>query len=90
MSIQDERELRERLGGVLYSIEPGPPPVALTMRRGKGIRMRRWISVAAGVAVLAAGAVALPGLLQGTPRPPSRRDITRSPSLRLALARGRA
>jgi hypothetical protein len=70
MSIQEERELRDRLGGLLYGIEPGPAPVAGTMRRGKGIRMRRWISVAAGVAVLAAGAVVLPGLLQGHPANP--------------------
>lgn len=70
MSIQDERELRDRLGGLLYGIEPGPAPVSGTMRRGKGIRMRRWISVAAGVAVLAAGAVVLPRLLQSHPAGP--------------------
>lgn len=65
MSIQGDRELRDRLGGLLNGIEPGPPPVAGTVRRGRGIRMRRWISVAAGVAVLAAGAVVLPGVLAG-------------------------
>lgn len=70
MSIQDERELRDRLGSLLYGIEPGPAPVAGTMQRGKGIRMRRWISVTAGVAVLAAGAVVLPVLLQGRPASP--------------------
>jgi hypothetical protein len=64
MSIQDERELRERLGGLLHGIEPGLPPVTGTMRRGRGIRMRRWVTAAAGVAVLAAGAVVLPGLLR--------------------------
>jgi hypothetical protein len=63
MSVQDEHELRDRLDGLLAGIEPGLPPVAATMRRGRGIRMRRWISMAAGVAVLAAGAVALPALL---------------------------
>jgi hypothetical protein len=65
MSIQDERELRGRLGGLLDSIEPAPAPVASAMRRGKVIRMRRWVSAAAGVAVLAAGAVALPALIRG-------------------------
>jgi hypothetical protein len=65
MSIQDERELQDRLGGLLDGVEPGAAPVARTMRRGRGIRMRRWISAAAGVAVLAAGAVVLPGLIQG-------------------------
>ncbi len=70
MSIQDERELRERLGGLLYGIEPSSAPVAGTMRRGKGIRMRRWISAAAGLAVIAAGAVVLPGLLHSHPAGP--------------------
>ena len=70
MSIQDERELRERLGGLLCGIEPSSAPVAGTMRRGKGIRMRRWISAAAGLAVIAAGAVVLPGLLHSHPAGP--------------------
>jgi hypothetical protein len=64
VSIHDQRELRDRLGSLLYGVEPGPPPVVGTMRRGREIRMRRWISVAAGVAVLAAGAVVLPGVLR--------------------------
>src|SRR5580704_6955528 len=71
MSLQDERELRARLGGVLSAVEPGPRPVVGTMQRGKGIRMRRWISVAAGVVVLAAGAVVLPGLLRAHPAIPT-------------------
>jgi hypothetical protein len=65
MSIQDERELRGRLSGLLADIEPAPAPVASAMRRGNVIRMRRWVSAAAGVAVLAAGAVVLPGLIRG-------------------------
>ena len=65
MSIQDERELRGRLGGLLDSVEAAPAPVASAMRRGRVIRMRRWVSAAAGVAVLAAGAVVLTGLIQG-------------------------
>jgi hypothetical protein len=65
MSIQDERELRGRLGVLLDGVEPGSAPVGLTMRRGRGIRMRKWVTAAAGVAVLAAGAVVLPGLIQG-------------------------
>ncbi len=71
MSIQDEHELRDRLGGLLHGIEPGLAPVAGTMRRGKGIRMRRWISAAAGLAVVAAGAVILPGQLQHHPAAPT-------------------
>jgi hypothetical protein len=65
MSIQDERELRGRLGVLLDGVELGPAPVATTMRLGRGIRMRKWVTAAAGVAVLAAGAVVLPGLIQG-------------------------
>lgn len=65
MSIQDERDLRTRLGGLLDSVDPAPVPAARVMRRGRVIRMRRWASAAAGVAVLAAGAVVLPGLIRG-------------------------
>jgi hypothetical protein len=65
MSIQDERDLRARLGGLLDTIDPAPVPAARVMKRGRVIRMRRWLSAAAGVAVLAAGAVVLPGLIQG-------------------------
>jgi hypothetical protein len=64
MSVQDEHELRARLSTLLDSVEPRPAPVMRTVRRGKGIRMRRWISVAAGLAVIAAGAALLPGFLQ--------------------------
>ena len=64
MSIHDERELRQRLGGLLDAIEPSPAPVARTARQGRGIRMRRWISVAAGLVLIAAGAVVIPGLIQ--------------------------
>jgi hypothetical protein len=82
MSIQDEYELRDRLGGLLHGIEPGLAPVAGTMRRGKGIRMRRWISAAAGLAVVTAGAVIVPGQLQhhpATPTVPPHYSVTVSP-----------
>lgn len=73
MSIHDERELRDRLGGLLDGLEPRPAPVASAMRQGKEIRMRRWISVTAGVAVIAAGAALLPRFLEGqTPLPATR------------------
>ncbi len=64
MSIQDERELRDRLTGLLGALEPALPPVVRTMRRGRGIKMRRWVSAAAGLAVIAAGATVIPLLLQ--------------------------
>jgi hypothetical protein len=83
VSTHDQRELRDRLGNLLYGVEPGPPPVVDTMRRGKGIKMRRWISVAAGVAVLAAGAVVLPGVLRGqatSPTAPLHHSVIVSPT----------
>ena len=64
MSVQDEHELRARLGALLDGIEPRPAPVTRVVRRGRGIRMRRWISVAAGIAVIVAGAALIPGFLQ--------------------------
>jgi hypothetical protein len=64
MSIQDERALRARLGGLLETIDPAPVPAARVIRRGRMIRMRRWVSAAAGVAVLAAGGAFLPGLIR--------------------------
>jgi hypothetical protein len=64
MSVQDERELRARLGTLLDGVEPRPAPVTRVVRQGRGIRMRRWISVAAGLAVIVAGAALIPGLLQ--------------------------
>jgi hypothetical protein len=65
VSIHDERELRARLSVLLDGVQPSLPPVSQVVRRGRGIRVRRWISVAAGLAVVAAGAVLVPSFLQG-------------------------
>jgi hypothetical protein len=59
VSIQDERELRDRLSGLLNGLDPSPAPVARVVRHGKRIRTRRWVSAAAGVAVIALGGAAL-------------------------------
>ena len=64
MSSHDERELRARLSVLLDDVEPSLPPVTQVVRRGRGIRLRRWISLAAGLAIIA-GAALVPGLLQG-------------------------
>lgn len=64
MSVHDEHELRARLSTVLDGIEPRPAPVTRVVRQGRRIRMRRWIPVAAGLAVIVAGAALIPGLLQ--------------------------
>lgn len=51
MSIDDEREVRQRLGAALDTITPSPAPVAATLRRGRAVRVRRRVGVAAGLAV---------------------------------------
>jgi hypothetical protein len=63
MSIDDERELRRRLDGALETITPSPAPVAATLRRGRTIRTRRRIGVAAGLAAAVGVALAAPGLV---------------------------
>jgi hypothetical protein len=65
MSIQDEGQLRVRLGSALDEIEPGPAPLAAVFRRGTVIRRRHRAAVAGGIAMIAAGAVLAPALLDG-------------------------
>jgi hypothetical protein len=69
MSIVDERDLSERLSGVLDAITPSPAPVGATLRNGKLIRARRNIGITAGLAVAAGLVVAAPGLLHQPARP---------------------
>jgi hypothetical protein len=79
VSIQDERELRGRLGALLDGVAPGPAPVSQAVRRGRGIRVRRWIGAAAGLAVIVAGAAVVPALLQAhtaTPAAPLHYKVT--------------
>jgi hypothetical protein len=73
VSIQDERELAERLGSLFGGIEPGPAPLGATIRAGRGIRRRRRITAAAGIAVIVAGAAIIPAVLHsiGAPPPPA-------------------
>jgi hypothetical protein len=62
MSIVDERDLSERLSGVLDAITPSEAPVGATLRNGKLISARRNIGITAGLAVAAGLVVAAPGL----------------------------
>jgi hypothetical protein len=71
MSIQEDQELRQRLDMLLSDIEPRPAPVALAMRQGKGIRMRRWGAAAIGFAFVAGGAAVLPAVLHTARSAPS-------------------
>jgi hypothetical protein len=70
VSIQEERELRERLGGLLDAVTPRQAPVIAAVQRGKGIRMRRRIAVATGLAVLVGGAVLTPVVLHAVDAAP--------------------
>jgi hypothetical protein len=63
MSIDDQRELRQRLDGALEAITPSPAPVAAILRKGKTMRTRRRIGVAAGLAAAVGIALAAPSLV---------------------------
>jgi hypothetical protein len=41
MSTSAEQELRRRLSAVLDEMTPGPAPVGVVIRRGRGVRRRR-------------------------------------------------
>jgi hypothetical protein len=69
MSIDEERELRLRLGNALDEVTPSPAPVAATLRRGKTIRTRRRIGVVAGLAAAVGIALAAPGIVHQIVRP---------------------
>jgi hypothetical protein len=70
VSIQDERELAERLGGLLDGVEPRPAPLAAAVRQGRGIRLRRRLTAVVGLAVIAAGAALVPAVLHSRAAPP--------------------
>jgi len=77
MSTSAEQELRKRLSAVLDEMTPGPAPVGVVIRRGRGVRRRRAAGAAAAV-LAAAAAVAgfswlglrLPSEAPVAPRPP--------------------
>jgi hypothetical protein len=70
LSIDEERELRLRLGNALDEVAPSPAPVAVTLRKGKAIRTRRRVGVVAGLAAAVGIALAAPGLVHLTVRQP--------------------
>ena len=61
MSIEDEQEIRERLG-LLGTVEVSPPPYLTAVSRGKSVRLRRRAFVAAGVAAAVVLGVLVPRL----------------------------
>ena len=64
MRIDDERDLHGQLEAAFEAITPRPAPVDGAVRRGRAIRVRRRVAVAAGAAaVVAIGVFAVPSLL---------------------------
>ena len=70
MSIDDERDLHEKLEAAFGAITPRPAPVDRAVRRGRAIRVWRRVAVAAGAAaVVAIGVFAVPSLLHSSAAP---------------------
>jgi hypothetical protein len=68
--IDDERDLHEQLEAAFEAITPEPAPVDGTVRRGRAIKVRRRVAVAAGAAaVVAIGVFAVPSLLHRSAAP---------------------
>jgi hypothetical protein len=78
MSIDDERELRQRLGAALDTITPRPAPVDAVVRQGRNFMMRRRIAVVAGAAAVAVVGLTAPGWLhlQSAGPPPAAPLVT--------------
>jgi hypothetical protein len=70
MSISDEKDLMGRLDRAFQTITPGQAPVERAVRHGRVIRIRRRLTAAAGLAIVAAG-IAVPVLLQQQAAPPA-------------------
>ena len=70
MRIDDERDLHEQLEAAFGAITPAPAPVDGAVRRGRVIKARRRVAVAAGAAAVVAIAVlAVPALRPGPAAP---------------------
>jgi len=75
-------DLRTELGAVLQAVEPGPPPVEATMRRGRRLRSRRRLAALTGslaVAVLAAAGYPVLAHLGSAAPAPGPAVITETP-----------
>jgi hypothetical protein len=70
-------ELQENLDQALRTIIPGEPPVDEAMRRGKTIRIRRWVAAAGAVAVVVGAVIGYPALahLQALPAPITKKHV---------------
>lgn len=68
MTIADEQDLRQQLGGVLDAITPPEAPVGAAARKGKLIQAGRSLGIVAGLAVVAGIGVGTPSLLNQAAR----------------------
>jgi hypothetical protein len=87
MTGDNEREIRDRLGGALDTIIPAAPPVGAVIQQGRRLRNRRRIGVVAGLAVIIGLGAALPGLLRPAhpePAAPLHYRVTVNPPARHA------
>jgi hypothetical protein len=68
LTATEDRKLRQAMRETLRSVPPSPVPLAVIIRRGRGIRLRRAGAAVCGLAL--AGVVAVAALaLQGSSRP---------------------
>jgi hypothetical protein len=82
MSGDNERQIRDRLGGALDTIAPASPPVGAVIQQGRSIKTRRRIGVAAGLAVIVGLVAAAPGVIgHAKPQPaaPPHYQVTVNP-----------
>jgi hypothetical protein len=64
VSIDDIRDLGERLDGAFSAVDAGPAPVDGTRRKGSALRLRRRIAAAASIAAVVAAGVFVPLAVQ--------------------------
>jgi hypothetical protein len=69
MNIGDERDLRAQLGVALDEVASRPLPLGSVIRQGRAVKIRRRVTAAIGVAVIAAAAVATPAVLHSLAGP---------------------
>jgi hypothetical protein len=89
MNGDNERQLRDRLGGALDTITPVSPPVGAVIRQGRNIKTRRRIGVVAGLAVAVGLVAAAPSVIgQAKPQPaaPPHYQVTVNPQAKNAPA----
>jgi len=70
MSIDDVRDLGERMNEAFSTITPGPAPIDSAVHQGKTIRWRRRATALAGVAAVVAAGITVPLAVHWSASPP--------------------